>query len=103
MNLQFTLPVRPEVPLQGGWASEIGGGAQTSGRGSEYLVRMPPGCLPWDVFWACPSGRRTGADQGHAGEIISLLAGLGMSWCGDERLDLPAQTFAPMTWISGRN
>lgn len=28
---------------------------------------MPPGRLPWEVFWACPAGGHSGEDPGHAG------------------------------------
>ena len=34
-----------------------------------HLTRMPPGSLLVEFFWACPAGRRPGADPEHAGEI----------------------------------
>ncbi|KAL1263405.1 hypothetical protein QQF64_006144 [Cirrhinus molitorella] len=37
-----------------------------------HLFWMPPGRLPGEVFLACPTGRRSGEDPGHAGETISL-------------------------------
>lgn len=36
-------------------------------------IRMPPGCLPLEIFQACPTGRRPRADPEHAGELIYLI------------------------------
>lgn len=37
-----------------------------------HSIRLPPGCLPREVFQAHPSGRRPQTDRGLGGEIISL-------------------------------
>ncbi|TWW55291.1 hypothetical protein D4764_09G0003400 [Takifugu flavidus] len=47
-----------------------------------HLVRMPPGCLPGEVFRACPSGRRPpGRPRTRWRDYVSQLA-----W---ERLGIP--------------
>ena len=69
---------------------------------------MPPGGLPGEVFWACPSGRRPrGRPRTHWGDYISRLGGniwnptrgVGGSGQRKERLDLPSQI---QTLISSR-
>ncbi len=35
-----------------------------------HLFRMPPGCLPGEVFRASPTGKRPWEDPGHAGGIM---------------------------------
>jgi len=49
-----------------------------------HLIRMPPGCLPLEVFWARPTGRRPwGKPRIHWRDYISHLA-----W---ERLAIPQE------------
>ncbi len=47
-----------------------------------HLVRMPLGCLPVEVFRACPSGRQTQDTL----ERLYLSAGLGMLWYTPTRI-----------------
>lgn len=57
------------------------------------LARIPSTCLPEDLLWPCPSGRRHLADLGHAWSgYISLLALVSfLEGRGGERLGLPAE------------
>ena len=77
-----------------------------------HLVRMSPRHFSGEVFWACPSGSRDlGADQGHAEKLVSSRlaqyrldvppGGVGGGGWGEEHLDLPAQTVAPVTRTQG--
>ena len=36
-----------------------------------HLIRMPPGCLPGELFRARPTGRRPPEDPKHAGGTMS--------------------------------
>ncbi|KAK3566414.1 hypothetical protein QTP86_032266 [Hemibagrus guttatus] len=49
-----------------------------------HLFRMPPGCLPGEVFWACPTGKRPrGRPRTRWRDYVSRLA-----W---ERLGVPPE------------
>ncbi|PWA15275.1 hypothetical protein CCH79_00008546 [Gambusia affinis] len=69
-----------------------------------HLVRMPPGCLPGEVFRARPTGRRKTQDML---EGLCLSAGLGTPWdssggagrsdWGEGSLGLPSEAATPAT------
>lgn len=43
-----------------------------------HLVRMTPGHIPGEVFWACPTGRRPWGQAQDTLEGLYFSAGLGM-------------------------
>ncbi len=74
-----------------------------------HLVRMPPGCIPMEVFQACQAGRRPPGQAQVQVERLCLCTGartprdapVWVGWCGQGRGSLgpPAETW----WTDGWN